>query len=89
MPALVGKDIELPAGSPRRRNDMTGSQPGAAAQDLVDSVRVYASLGFERRGDLCVAVTRLLTSRLALGGRWCPGCGFGHLGGDNPWLLTE
>jgi hypothetical protein len=60
MPELVGKDIELPAGSLCRRNDMTGFQPGAAAQALVDSVRIYASLGFECRGDPGVAVACLL-----------------------------
>ena len=65
MAALVGKDVELPPSCPCWREDCAGSQPGVAAQALVDSVRVYASLGLERHGDPDAAVTRLLHPRLA------------------------
>jgi hypothetical protein len=34
--ALVGKDIELPTGSPRWRKDMTGSQPGGSEGTAVE-----------------------------------------------------
>jgi hypothetical protein len=37
----------------------------------------YSSLRLEPRGDLDVAVARLLPLRLALGDRWCPERGFG------------
>jgi transposase len=52
-------------------------------------VHVYASLGFERRGDLDVAVKRLLPTHFAADACCSPGCGFGRLGGNNPWLFTE
>ena len=48
----------------------------------------YASLRLERRGDLDVAITRLLPSRLALGGRRCSERGFGDwFGGNHLWPL--
>ena len=42
----------------------------------------YASLRFERRGDVEIAITRLLPSRLSADAGCSPGCGVARLGGD-------
>jgi hypothetical protein len=94
MAALMSKDVELPAGSPCWSEDVTGVHPGVAVHLLMLRMLSYASLGLERRGDLDVAITRLLPSRLVLGSRWCPERGFGdRLGGNHLWpsitQLTE
>jgi hypothetical protein len=68
MAALVGKDVELPPGCPRWREDCAGSQRGMAGHFLMRRELRYAGVGLERRGDLDVALARLLSSRAALGG---------------------
>ena len=76
MAALMRKDVELPAGNPRLGEDVTGVHPGLAVQFHMLRMLPYASLRLKRRGDLDVAITRLLPSLLALGGRWCSERGF-------------
>jgi len=43
----------------------------------------------ERRGKLDVAIARLLPTHFAADACCSSGCGFGRLGGGNPWLFTE
>jgi hypothetical protein len=50
---------------------VTGVRPGLAVHFLMLRVLPYASLGLERRGDLDVAITRLLPLRLASGRSDC------------------
>jgi hypothetical protein len=65
MAALMGKDVELPAGSPCWSEDVTGVHPSVAAHFLMLRMLSYASLGLERRGDLNVAIAGLLLSHFA------------------------
>jgi hypothetical protein len=81
MAALVGKDVirVVPAGA---RIAPVASE--AWPQFSMRRVLRYASLSLERRGELDVALARLLSSRVALGGCRSRECGFGNrFGGAN------
>jgi hypothetical protein len=68
----------------RSRMRSRSNSVGPAAHFLMRRVLRYVSLGLERRGDLDVALARLLSSCVALGGCRSRECGFGcRLGGVN------